>query len=147
GGNSLADLVAADARADFGDPADELVADDQPRLDRALAPFIPQIDVQVGAADRGLLELDQHFVGARNGHRDLLHPDAPGGLALDQRLHHPTHRSARRIVERGRDYTPDPWPGRRLQPPVPTVDGDGCRHGSRLDVADTLGPFPVPDTV
>src|SRR3546814_18310055 len=63
------------------------MADHQPGLDRALAPLVPQVDVQVGAADRRLLELDQDLVRARLRHRDLLHPDALGRFALDQRLH------------------------------------------------------------
>src|SRR5690606_4896508 len=82
GGDALSDLVTAHARAQFGDAADELVADDQTRLDRALAPLVPQVDVQVGPADRGLLDLDQHLVGARRGNRDIFHPDALAGLAL-----------------------------------------------------------------
>ena len=63
--HALADLVAGDAGAEVDDAADELVADHQARLDRALAPLVPQVDVQVGAADRGLFQLDQHFVRAR----------------------------------------------------------------------------------
>src|SRR3970040_1661672 len=85
--NPLADLLAGDAGAEFGDAADEFVADHQSGLDRALAPFVPQVDVQVGAADRGLLQLDQHLVGTRCRYRHLLHPDAFAGFALHQRLH------------------------------------------------------------
>src|SRR3546814_6449591 len=85
--NPLADRVAAHAWSDLDDAADEFMADHQPGLDRALAPLVPQVDVQVGAADRRLLELDQDLVRARLRHRDLLHPDALGRFALDQRLH------------------------------------------------------------
>src|SRR5690606_95573 len=87
GRDPLADGIAAHAGADFHDPADELVADHQPGLDRALAPLVPQVDVQVGAADRGFLELDQDLVRARLRDRDFLHPDAFGGFAFDQCLH------------------------------------------------------------
>src|SRR3546814_2585179 len=83
----LADRVAAHAWSDLDDAADEFMADHQPGLDRALAPLVPQVDVRVGAADRRLLELDQDLVRARLRHRDLLHPDALGRFALDQRLH------------------------------------------------------------
>src|SRR5690606_5032355 len=86
GGDALADAVALHAGAELGDAADELVADHQAGLDGALGPCVPFVDVQVGTADRGLFELDQHLVGAGTGHRDLFHPDALGGLALDQRL-------------------------------------------------------------
>jgi hypothetical protein len=58
------------------------MADHQPRLDGALAPLVPQVDVQVGTADRGLLELDQDLVRARRGDRHLFHPDAFGASRL-----------------------------------------------------------------
>src|SRR5690606_11177190 len=91
GRDALADAVAGHARAHFDHAADELVADHQAGLDGALAPFVPQVDVQVGAADGGLLDLDQDLVGTRLRDRHLLHPDAPGGFALDQRLHGSGH--------------------------------------------------------
>src|SRR3546814_19789966 len=87
GRNPLADRVAAHAGSDLDDAADEFMAEHQPGLDRALAPLVPQVDVQVGAADGGFLELDQDLVRARLRDRDLLHPDALGRFALDQRLH------------------------------------------------------------
>src|SRR5690606_17947335 len=87
GGNPLADLVARHARAERGDAADELMADHQAGLDRALAPLVPQVDVQVGAADRRLLHPDQRLVGAGRGDGDFFHPHALGGVALDQRAH------------------------------------------------------------
>jgi hypothetical protein len=95
GRDALAELVAGHARAHVDDAADELVADDQAGLDRALAPLVPLVDVQVGAADRGLLELDQHLVGADLRHRHLFHPDALAGFALDQGFHHLRWRTAR----------------------------------------------------
>ncbi|MNV67909.1 hypothetical protein D3C71_1607270 [compost metagenome] len=88
---ALADFIAGHARADLGDAADELVADGQARLDGALAPLVPQVDVQVGAADGGLLELDEHFVGTGRRYRHLFHPDALGRFALHQRLHRLCH--------------------------------------------------------
>src|SRR3546814_11424120 len=87
GRDALADRVAVHAGADFDDAADEFMADHQPGLDRSLAPLVPQVDVQVGAADGGLLELDQDLVRARLRDRDLFHPDALGRFALDQRFH------------------------------------------------------------
>src|SRR3546814_14367828 len=84
GRNPLADRVAAHAWSDLDDAADEFMADPPPGLDRALAPPVPQVDVQVGAADRRLLELDQVLVRAWLRHRYLLHPDPLGRFALDQ---------------------------------------------------------------
>ena len=83
----LTDFVARYRRAQCGDAANEFMADGQPGLDGALAPIIPEIDMQVGAADRGFFQLDQHFVGAGHGHRHLFHPDAFAGFALDQGFH------------------------------------------------------------
>jgi len=88
GADALPGLVAGHARTDLDDATDEFVADDEARLDGALAPLVPQVDVQVGAADRGLLQLDQHFVRTWRRYRHLFHPDALGRFALDQRLHH-----------------------------------------------------------
>jgi hypothetical protein len=87
GRDTVADLVVVDARTHFDDAADELVADDKAGRDRALGPFIPLIDVEVGAADGGLLDLDEHLVHAGRRRRHALHPDALLGPALHQGLH------------------------------------------------------------
>src|SRR5690606_20280460 len=126
GGHALADAVAVHARADLGDAADELVPDHQPGPDGALAPLVPQVDVQVGAADRGLLDLDQHFVGARGGHRHVLHPDALSGLALDQRPHRPGHRPP--ALGKAPDYTRRA-PVSRRQRPGPGPPGAAILEG------------------
>src|SRR5690606_5158244 len=92
GRDALADGVAGHAGAEAGDAADELMADDQPLPDRAPGPLVPEVDVQVGAADGGLLDPDQDLVGAGDRDRHFLHPQSLGGLALDQRLHGCGHR-------------------------------------------------------
>src|SRR6185312_921309 len=112
GGDAVADLVAGDTGADLHDAADELVADGEARLDRALGPFVPLVDVQVGAADRGLLQLDQHLIRADLGHRHLFHPDALFGLALDQGFHRLRHGES------------NGWPGRAGKTPII----DPCRN-------------------
>src|SRR5690606_30233149 len=86
-----ANFVAAHGSTDFDDAADEFVADDQAWLDRALRPLIPEIDVQVGAADRGLLEFDENVIRPDLGQRNLLHPDSLFRSALDQCLHRVGH--------------------------------------------------------
>ena len=83
----VADLQAADFHADFGDFADERMADDHRNRDGGLRPFVPVVDMDVGAADRRLLDLDQHVIVADGGQRGVLHPDAGLGLGLDQGLH------------------------------------------------------------
>src|SRR5690606_8754802 len=89
---ALADGVALHAGADLDDAADEFMADDQARPDHALRPVVPLVDMQVGAADRGLLQPDQDLVRTDPGHRHLFHPDALGGIAFDQGLHRLRHR-------------------------------------------------------
>jgi hypothetical protein len=91
GRDAVADAVTGHARAHLHDAPDELVADGEAGLDGALAPLVPLVDVQVGAADRGLLQLDQHLVRADLGHRHFFHPDAGLGVALDQGFHRLRH--------------------------------------------------------
>ena len=108
GRHAVAQRIAGDARAHLDDAADELMADHQARRDGALAPVVPLVDVQVGAADGGFLELDQHLVRAGRGHRHLFHPDAFFRVALHQRLHHLlSHVCFRRgpSGREGRNYT------------------------------------------
>src|SRR5690606_2204687 len=64
GRDALADVVAGRARTQLHHAAHEFMADGQALRDGALRPLVPQVDVQVGAADRGLLEADQDLVGA-----------------------------------------------------------------------------------
>ena len=52
--NTLADLVFGDRRAEIGDGADEFVAGHHRHRHRLLCPLVPVVDVDVGAADRGL---------------------------------------------------------------------------------------------
>ncbi len=105
GRHPLTHLVAAHARAQGSDAADELMADGEAGLDGALAPLVPQVDMQVGAADGGLLQLDQHLVGAGLRHRHLFHPDALAGFALDQRLHRLRHKGLFQGPVEGAKYT------------------------------------------
>ncbi len=64
------------------DPPGELVADDDRRLEPVAGPGIPFPDVQVGAADTGVMDADQDVVrsAGRDGDVPQLHADAGGGL-------------------------------------------------------------------
>ena len=73
----LADLEADDVGADLGDLAHELVTDHHRHGDGRLRPRIPAVDVEVGAADRGLAHPDQHLVVAGRGDLDLLEATTP----------------------------------------------------------------------
>ena len=97
--DEVAGREVGDVAADLDDLADELVADDERRLDRLLRPRIPGVDVQVRAADAGLVDADQDVVDA---HRRLGHVaqlEARAGRGLDQGVH---ARSVPRCVVRGR---------------------------------------------
>src|SRR5690606_8395876 len=128
GRHPLADGVTGDARPESGHAAHELVADDQALADGPLGPFVPEVDVQVGAADGGLLDPDQDLVRPWLRHRHLLHPDAPGGFALDQRLHRAAHgwryRFGMKLLYAGLVTLPSP----------PAVDRHACvARGEWLD--------------
>ncbi|MCY1356045.1 hypothetical protein D9M69_424840 [compost metagenome] len=98
----LADMVLGDGRADLGDLAHELMADDHRHRDGLLRPLVPVPDVHVGAADRRFLHLDQHVVRADLRHRHPLHPEAFFRLRFHQRLHHVRHQSLPQITPSSR---------------------------------------------
>lgn len=84
---AVADFVVVHTVTDLCDVTDELMTDHERRSNRALRPVIPVVYVQVGAADGGLVDLDQHLVGTYLGDGYLLHPDPGLRRAFDQRLH------------------------------------------------------------
>src|SRR3954470_17069270 len=69
--DDLPGLEVGDVAADLDDLADELVTDDERRLDRPRRPRIPRLDVEIGAADAGLADPDQHVVDPVVGDRDV----------------------------------------------------------------------------
>ncbi|GAA3114814.1 hypothetical protein GCM10020254_71720 [Streptomyces goshikiensis] len=79
--------MSSDVRAERRDLADELVAEDERGLDRALRPAVPGADVEVGSADAGAEHLDQHVAGAVLGLGDVHEPQPGLGLVLDECLH------------------------------------------------------------
>ena len=84
-GDDHAGRVIVDVVADLDDLADEFVADHHRHRDRLLRPFVPFVDVQIGAADRGALHLDLDVVDAGLGLGHVLEPEAAGALlVLDQ---------------------------------------------------------------
>ena len=87
----LPDLEVADVGADGGDLAGIFVADDHRHRHGAARPLVPVIDVEVGAADAGAADLDQHVVLADLGHRLVAEPQPRLGLELDQGFHRVPH--------------------------------------------------------
>jgi hypothetical protein len=102
--DEAADVEAAHVRADLDDLADELVPDHQRDRNRPLRPGVPVVDVQVGAADPGLVHPDQDVVDPDLRRRDVLERQACCCLRLDQCLHGATlgenRRDRRRPVRR-----------------------------------------------
>ena len=78
-------------RADFDDLAAEFMADDHRHGNCLRCPAVPIIDMDVGAADGGALDADQHVLGSRFGDREAIEPDAGFGLQLGQRGHRGIH--------------------------------------------------------
>ena len=81
----LADGIAVRAGPHGDDPADHLVADDDRQVDLEGERALPEMDV--GAADRGLADADEHVVEAGPGNVDLGHCHAGGAGRLDDCAH------------------------------------------------------------
>jgi hypothetical protein len=85
--HQIPDLEVVDVAADRGHPAHELVAHVHGHGDGLLRPLVPVIDMHVGAADRGFVDLDEHIVDAHRRDRNLLQPKPLFRPGLDQRFH------------------------------------------------------------
>ncbi len=87
-GDALAEAqVAGDAGADLDDFAGEFVPRDHRHGNGLLRPFVPVIDVDVGAADGGVGDADQHIFRPAVGHGCGHFPDAGFGLQLAEPFH------------------------------------------------------------
>ena len=86
-GAALPDLEIGHVGPQLDDLAREFVARHQRHRHRALRPLVPVPDMHVGAADAGLVDPDQHVVGADLGHRHRLAPQPRLGPRLDQSGH------------------------------------------------------------
>ena len=69
--DTLANGKAGDTLAQGSDLAHILVADGHTWLDMLGSPIVPLIDVDIGATDGGLMDLDQNFAGTNLGDGDL----------------------------------------------------------------------------
>ena len=87
-------LRLRDVGADVGDLAGIFMADDHRHRHGLLRPVVPIVDVDVGAADAGLVHLDQHIVRARSRGSARSSIQMPGsGLALTRAFIEITPRS------------------------------------------------------
>src|SRR5581483_12255303 len=104
-GDVVADGDVADELPAVDDRAGELVPERERRLDPALRPLVPAVDVQVGAADARGLDLDEHLVRGRSRHRDLVEPQALLGRRLAQREHGLGHAGMMPIPDPGYGFS------------------------------------------
>src|SRR4051812_7094613 len=79
-----------DVTADLEHFPDELVPDDQWRMDRLLGPRVPVGDVKVGAADARLVHADADVVDRHLWFRDITKIEAGAGRRFHERLHRPS---------------------------------------------------------
>ena len=116
--------------------AHKLVADDQGRGDVRLAPGIPVVDVQIGAADGGFQNPDQHIPGPGHG---FFHPaqfQAGGGGRLDQSIHQHDEVPPLRVSKTAGTAPPRPSDRKGLSPRrgrirrrnSPGIPSKGCTH-------------------
>ena len=82
--------------ADGDDLADELVPDRHRHGNRFLGPGVPGVDMQIGAADPGAVDADQHIIDADLRHRHRFQPQPRPRLPFHKRLHgvHVSHHSS-----------------------------------------------------
>ena len=86
-GHDLAHFILGYCRADFNDFTTILVADRRSDFDRFLGPFIPVVNMQIGAADGGLMDFDLDIIGANFWYWNFLQCQTRTCLGLDQCIH------------------------------------------------------------
>ena len=86
--DAIAEAKIVDVIADLHDFPDEFMADNPGNGNGLLSPFVPFMNMQVGPADSGAIDLDQHVV---NTHFRLWHVLKPKSF-LRMSLHQCFHR-------------------------------------------------------
>jgi hypothetical protein len=85
--DQVADGHIGHRRSDVHDFTGEFVADRDWWVQRPACPGVPALDVQVGAADAGRLDLDKHVTEADFRNRHLCQLEPRSRLGLDERAH------------------------------------------------------------
>src|SRR5258708_30064943 len=88
--HAIAGAEAAYFAAQFDDLSGVFMADGHGHGDCFLRPRVPVVNVHVGAAYRGAVDLDEYVIVADRGFRDVLQPDTGFRTCLDQRFHDPS---------------------------------------------------------
>ena len=95
GGDEIAFLDAGDLIAERDHFAAEFVPGNQRRMNASLGPAVPFIDMEIGAADGGDFDLDEHFAAAESGNLNFADLRARRGFRLDHREHGSRHAPGR----------------------------------------------------
>jgi hypothetical protein len=85
--DDVTNMKVMDIVADLDDPADELVADGHWHGNRLLGPRVPLVDMDIGAADAGLEDLDLAIVDPNRGLGNLFEPQTWFGMFFDEGTH------------------------------------------------------------
>lgn len=86
-GDEVAYFEVGDIFPDFDDASDEFVSDDHGDWDRFLSPGVPEVDVEVGAADSGAINFDQDILATGGWLGDIGEGEAGGGVRFDECFH------------------------------------------------------------
>src|SRR5579859_5914027 len=87
--HAVAEPKVAHVRTDGDYLADKLVTDHEGNWNSRSRPLVPRVDVEVGAADTGLLNSDENIIDPQLRHGYFLKPKALLGPRLPQRQHLP----------------------------------------------------------
>ena len=87
GGNEVAFFYRGYFIADGDDLAAKLMSWNQRRMNAALRPAVPLVDVEIGSANGSDLDLDQNIGGAEGGNFHFTNFGAGGSRGFHHRLH------------------------------------------------------------
>src|SRR5688572_27397877 len=85
--HAVANLHVGDELANFDDVTGEFVSDDKRRFAAAARPFVPLVDVDVGATDPGSTHADEDFVVENGGYWDVGQLESRTGVMFHEGLH------------------------------------------------------------
>ena len=80
-------MKIVDVGTDLYDLADKLMPNCHRQGNRLPRPIVPLEDMNVGAANAGPQNADEHVIDANSGLRNVLQPETGIGMSLDQSLH------------------------------------------------------------
>jgi len=86
-GDEIANTEIVNIASDLNDPAHKLVTDRHGNRNSLLSPFIPVVNVNVRAADGGLVNLDKDVIDPHLRDRNLFQPEAGLPFGFDQGFH------------------------------------------------------------